>query len=156
MGLGSLKIPKCHIIGLIQFFKYSITVILFNCFYLFTFFQHFYLFISFFIHFSSFYLFLCIFQNILLLTYYISVFYLFWFFTNYSTTMQLVLFLYIPSIMKIFLWVINSYTYLLIFQLITFWTVECANFKIYLNLVIISRYVNPTIEIYLLYFGFVF
>ena len=57
MGLGSLKIPKCHIIGLIQFFKYSITVILFNCFYLFTFFQHFYLFISFFIHFSSFYLF---------------------------------------------------------------------------------------------------
>ena len=56
--------------------------------------------------------------------------------------------------MKIFLWVINSYTYLLISQLITFWTVECANFKIYLNLVIISRYVNPTIEIYLLYFGF--
>ena len=56
--------------------------------------------------------------------------------------------------MKIFLWVINSYTYLLIFQLITFWTVECANFKIFINLVIISRYVNSTIEIYLLYFGF--
>ena len=56
--------------------------------------------------------------------------------------------------MKIFLWVINSYTYLLIFQLITFWTVECANFKLLINLVIISRYVNSTIEIYLLDFGF--
>ena len=32
MGLGSLKIPKCHINRLIQFFKYSITVILFICF----------------------------------------------------------------------------------------------------------------------------
>ena len=54
----------------------------------------------------------------------------------------------------IFLLVINFYTYLLSFQLITFWTVECANFKLLINLVIISRYVNSTIEIYLLDFGF--
>ena len=102
MGLGSLKIPKCHIIGLIQFFKYSITVILFICFLSFYFFYTFLSFHLFFIHFLSFYLFLCIFQNILLLTYYLSVFYLLWFFTNYSAAMQLVIFLYLPSIMKIF------------------------------------------------------
>ena len=120
MGLVSPKIPKCHIIGLIQFFKYSITVILFICFLSFYFFYTFLSFHLFFIHFLSFYLFLCIFQNILLLTYYLSVFYLLWCFTNYSAAMQLVIFLYLPSIMKIFLWVINSYTYLLISQLITF------------------------------------
>ena len=59
--LVSPKSPKCHIIGVNTFLKYSITDILFICVFIFL-----------------------------------------WFFTNYYAAMQLVIFLYLPSIMKIF------------------------------------------------------